>query len=253
MFLPIWFIASNLPSVGYRGMTVSLFHTITALATIAALTACQSQPAANAPALSDADRSRRSPPPAAPLPDKVSVVPLPMPLDQPPPPHVAPDEPPQPPPTPLAASLTRAEWRRAENRASCAAIALTTDGGASATPRRAQFAGGWAIAFDAPQQRSAYGVAGAGLTDADIAAPADQRRRLLGQWPYFAELPTLPGPAFAGYGVVGAMPYPATNADGRGLHSLAYVRIGRERCTYNVWSRISRAHLETLLQSLRML
>ena len=48
-------------------------------------------------------------------------------------------------------------------------------------------------------------------------------------------------------------PYPADNPDGRGLNSVAYVRVGGERCTYNLWSRLGRAHLEVLLDSLRKL
>ena len=43
------------------------------------------------------------------------------------------------------------------------------------------------------------------------------------------------------------------NPDGRGLNSGAYVRVGGERCTYNLWSRLGRAHLEVLLDSLRKL
>jgi hypothetical protein len=37
------------------------------------------------------------------------------------------------------------------------------------------------------------------------------------------------------------------------LQSVAYVRVGGQDCTYNVWSRISRAHLEALLDNLRLL
>jgi hypothetical protein len=172
---------------------------------------------------------------------------------EPPPPHLAPDSPPPAGPAPLAASLIRAEWSKAENRPLCAPLAFTTDGGAPASARRANFAGGWAVAFDTPQLRSAYGVAGPGVTDADAQPPSAQAERLGGQWPYFTTLPALPAPAFAGYGLEGAEPYPADNPGGAGLHSLAYVRVGEETCTYNVWSRISRAHLEALLESLRQL
>ena len=42
------------------------------------------------------------------------------------------------------------------------------------------------------------------------------------------------------------------NAQGEGLESLAYMRVAGQGCTYNVWSRISRAHLETLLDNLRL-
>ena len=154
---------------------------------------------------------------------------------------------------PIAAALVRAEWRKADNRETCAPIAFTTDGGAPATARRANFSGGWAVAFDTPQVRSAYGVAGPGVLDSDTAPTAAQAERLGGQWPEFDTLPALPQPAFAGYGIEGGGAYPQDNPEGRGLNSLAYVRVGGQRCTYNVWSRLGRAHLETLLRSLRML
>ena len=68
---------------------------------------------------------------------------------------------------PIAAELTRLEWRKAENRAHCAPIVLTSSGGAAVSARRADFYGGWAVAFDLPGRRSAYGVAGVGLLAAD--------------------------------------------------------------------------------------
>ena len=58
-------------------------------------------------------------------------------------------------------------------------------------------------------------------------------------------------PAFAGYGIEGAAAYPADNPAGRGVNSLAYLRVGGQQCTYNVWSRLGRSHLETLLDALR--
>ncbi|WP_176597027.1 MULTISPECIES: hypothetical protein [Sphingobium] len=147
----------------------------------------------------------------------------------------------------------RAEWAKAENRRSCAPLALARPGDPEGTPRAASFGGGWGVAFDLPGLRSAYGFAGTGLLPQDRADARIQRRRLTDQWPYMRELPRLPAPSFAGYGQEGAEPYPAANAGGKGLHSLAYVRIGGQRCTYNVWSRISRAHLEWLLDNLRLL
>lgn len=160
---------------------------------------------------------------------------------------------PAPRPAPIAADLTRAEWARAGNRAACAPLAFTSNGGAPATARRATFGGGWGVAFDTAQVRSAYGVAGPGLVAADRAAPDEQAERLLGQWPHFTTLASLPAPSFAGYGVEGAGRYPADNPLGIGLNSLAYLRVGGQQCTYNVWSRLGRAHLESLLASLRPL
>jgi hypothetical protein len=206
-------------------------------ATAFALSACRSEPAADAPAPA---ATTDTPPPAPSGPAS-------------PPPHLAPDAPPPPAPKPLAAALVRAEWARSKDRESCGPLAFTTDGGAPATARRAEFSGGWGVAFDTAQVRSAYGLAGPGVIDGDAAPPAAQAERLGAQWPHFTTLAGLPAPAFAGYGVEGAQPYPADSPDGRGLNSVAYVRVGSERCTYNVWSRLGRAHLEVLLDSLRRL
>jgi hypothetical protein len=148
--------------------------------------------------------------------------------------------------------IVLAQWAKAENRNACAAVALASDGGRRGTARRANFSGGWAVAFDLPGLRSAYGVAGTGLLAADAESARTQAVRLRAQWPLFRALPHLPRRSFAGYGQSGAKPYPADNPAGTGLHSLAYVRIAGQRCTYNVWSRISRAHLETLLDGLRL-
>lgn len=164
--------------------------------------------------------------------------------------HLAPDDP-APARQPLAADLVRREWARAANRKACAPLFLTSDAGASARPRAAHFAGGWAVAFDLPGQRSAYGIAGTGVLDEDR-LPADQAElQLRGQWPYFVSLRDLPQPAYAGYGLEGAKAYGDADPDGRGENSLAYVRVGGQRCLYNVWSRLGRAHLEALLDLLR--
>jgi hypothetical protein len=210
--------------------------TLLLAAPLALIAACQDETPADAPAPS---RTPRTPAPSEPAS---------------PPPHIPPPEATRPAePGPLAAALVRAEWRKADNRESCAPLAFTTDAGAPAKPRRANFAGGWAVAFDTPDTRSAYGIAGPGLIPADAAPPAEQAERLGAQWPHFATLAGLPAPAFAGYGVEGAEGYPADNPEGRGLNSLAYLRVGGQACTYNVWSRLGRAHLEALLESLRPL
>ncbi|WP_144095268.1 hypothetical protein [Croceicoccus sediminis] len=166
-----------------------------------------------------------------------------------PPPHVGPDSVDTPDPVPLAVDLTRNEWKTAANRDECAPLILTSDGGAGGEPRRANFAGGWGVAFDTDEVNSAYGVAGPGVIPADKAD--GQENRLRDQWPHFMQLPDLQQPAFAGYGLEGAKPYRAEAPDGVGDNSLAYVRFGGQTCTYNVWSRLGRAHLEVLLQSLR--
>lgn len=155
--------------------------------------------------------------------------------------------------TPLIGEgVARSQWDMAENRAQCAPLALASDGGVRGKARPASFGGGWAVAFDLPGVRSAYGFAGTGLLPQDDQPASWQRDRLTRQWPQMRDLAALPAPSFAGYGVVGAQPYPADNVAGKRLHSLAYLRVGGQRCTYNVWSRISRAHLETLLDNLRL-
>ena len=169
----------------------------------------------------------------------------------PPPPHAG--DPPKGTQEFIAAELIRQEWAKADNRAKCAAVTFTDDGGIGGIPRRAQFGGGWGVAFDTPKVRSAYGIAGPGLLEIDEQSPYQQTRRLMEQWPYFRELQATDRQSFAGYGRVGAEPYHASNLEGTGQHSLAYVRIYPETCTYNVWSRISRAHLETLLDGLRLM
>jgi hypothetical protein len=122
------------------------------------------------------------------------------------------------------------QWGRVANRATCGLFAFTELGeGASARPRTAPFAGGWAIAYDLPGQRSAFGIAGTG---SDAAEPA------YSEWPFRREWAD---GSSAGYGPEG----------GTGPNQLAYLRIAGERCLYNVWSGLGRDHLELLLESLR--
>ncbi|NWK98527.1 hypothetical protein DM806_23245 [Sphingobium lactosutens] len=153
----------------------------------------------------------------------------------------------------IGETIVRGQWAKAENRADCAPLGLVSDGRAQGVARAANFSGGWAVAFDLPGMRSAYGFAGTGLLPDDDQPDSVQRERLTKQWPSTRDLRKLPAPAFAGYGLMGAKPYPAANPSGKGLESLAYLRIGGQRCTYNVWSRLSRAHLESLLDNLRIL
>lgn len=149
-----------------------------------------------------------------------------------------------------AQDLVLAEWRKADNRTTCAPLSFSA-GAEQGTARRATFSGGWAVAWDTPGVRSAYGIAGTGSLPADQDDAKSQRARLAAQWPYFRELPQLPRPAFAGYGVEGAGDYSSDDPAGTSVNSLAYVRVGGQDCDYNVWSRLGRAHLETLLDSLR--
>lgn len=152
---------------------------------------------------------------------------------------------------PIAADLIRAEWMNADNKEICPPIAFADAGDADGTERHAEFSGGWGVAFDLPGLRSAYGIAGTGLTDEPDMAKA--RTALASQWSLFRDIVTLPQPAFAGYGQEGARAYASDNPDGTGVNSLAYVRMAGAPCLYNVWSRLGRAHLELLLGSLHAL
>lgn len=133
----------------------------------------------------------------------------------------------------LAASAVPAvyleEWRAAENRESCVLIAPEGMARDEATPRRATFSGGWAVAYDLPDVRSAYGVAGSGATvHGDV----------YDDWPHRIEWSD---GSWAGYGPEG----------GTGPNQLAYLRMQGQDCLYNVWSRLGTTHLESLLASLR--
>src|SRR5690606_19696020 len=75
------------------------------------------------------------------------------------------------PPPFVAAELVRQQWAKAENKARCAPVAFTDTGNAGGTARAATFSGGWAVAFDLPGTRSAYGVAGPGLIADDDGPP----------------------------------------------------------------------------------
>lgn len=122
------------------------------------------------------------------------------------------------------------EWEKAENRATCAVIAPRSLGeGAGATPRAARFSGGWGVAYDLPSQRSAFGVAGAGVKAGDPS---------YAKWPY---VQTWDDGSKAEYGPEG----------GQGPNQLAYLRIEGQDCLYNVWSHLGREHLEHLLRELR--
>ncbi len=123
------------------------------------------------------------------------------------------------------------QWEKAENRATCALIAPRALGiGEGANPRAATFSGGWAVAYDLPNLRSAFGIAGAGVNADD---PSYDK------WPYIQQWDD---GSRAEYGPEG----------GTGPNELAYVRIQGQQCLYNVWSRLGRPHLEHLLRNLRL-
>jgi hypothetical protein len=125
-------------------------------------------------------------------------------------------------------SVYKTEWLKAENRNGCRLLAITVNPG-DATPRRANFSGGWAIAYDTPATRSAFGIAGTGSKAADPSYD---------EWPHHL---TWSDGSSAGYGPEG----------GTGPNQLAYLRVAGQDCLYNVWSRAGVEDLERLMASLR--
>jgi hypothetical protein len=148
---------------------------------------------------------------------------------------------PQPAPEPapwVGASLKRSDiapayvtaWNAAQNRNTCALVAFANTALiGNATARTATFSGGWAVAYDRADSRSAFGIAGSGSSASDSTY----------QWPNNI---TWADGSTATYGPEG----------GTGPNQLAYLRIRGQGCLYNVWSRLGREHLEGLLESIRM-
>ena len=122
------------------------------------------------------------------------------------------------------------QWRAAENRETCALIAPAAIDPSNATARAATFGGGWGVAYDTPEVRSAFGVAGAGVS---------VRGDVYDEWPHRIEWRD---GSHAGYGPEGG---------GAGPNQLAYLEIAGQDCLYNVWSRLGVEHLERLLGQLR--
>jgi hypothetical protein len=135
---------------------------------------------------------------------------------------------------PLAADAVPAQyiaqWRKAENRATCAPIApVDTADRPGAKPRPANFSGGWAVAYDEPGLRSAFGIAGAGI---EATGAGDS------PWP---DSITWADGSIASYGLEG----------GTGPGYVAYLEVAGQGCLYNLWSNLGEAHLLALLHKLR--
>lgn len=133
------------------------------------------------------------------------------------------------------------QWRQAENRDWCAPVAFPSTGVENAIPRPANFAGGWAVAWDLPDGpgsaasgeycnncgRGAFGIAGTGV---------EPTPDTYDDWQY--------GETFSDGSRIGYGP--------RDQQWLAYLQIAGERCLYNIWSYRGRGHLESLIDQLRM-
>lgn len=123
------------------------------------------------------------------------------------------------------------QWNKAENRLWCSALAPTAAIPEDAEPRAANFGGGWAVAWDRQGERSAFGVAGAG-----IVVDAENVRG----WPNLLEWSD---GSLAGFGGEGRDP--------SNPNKLAYMMIDGQACNYNIWSHLGLDHLVQLIKSLR--
>ena len=126
-------------------------------------------------------------------------------------------------------SVYLAEWEKADNAAGCAPLILFgAEREQGISLRRANFHGGWAVAYDTPEQRSSFGIAGAGV--------------LAGGNTYqFPHTITWTDGSYASYGLEG----------GIGPNYLAYLTVEGQSCLYNVWSARGKEHLEFLLNNIR--
>jgi hypothetical protein len=128
-------------------------------------------------------------------------------------------------------SVYMTEWKKAENRDRCALLVLDGLSGSSEVKcRRANFGGGWAVAYDSAKERSVFGIAGSGI-DVDSPYPV-YRFPLTRHWT---------DGSVASYGPEA----------GIGPNYLAYLQVAGQKCSYNVWSKRGRAHLESLIDRLR--
>lgn len=126
------------------------------------------------------------------------------------------------------------EWMKSERKSLCPILALPKQASAHLTQhsvRRANFSGGWGVAYDLPDMRSAYGVANVGTTN-----PND----IFDDWPYNV---TYQDGSILGYGHEGSDP---------SANWLAYIVTPHNNCFYNIWSAQSKEHLEEIISDLRV-
>lgn len=121
-------------------------------------------------------------------------------------------------------------WLSAENQLWCTALYPAGFETGDAEIRQAEFAGGWAVAWDLPELRSAFGIAGVGLSPAD-----DTGIRMVNQVHY--------------EGVV--IGYDGEGFDPSNPRRLAEFAIPGQGCMYQVWSELGDDHLVALVDSLR--
>ena len=132
------------------------------------------------------------------------------------------------------------EWAKSETKAACPILALPKNASshlAGHSARRANFSGGWGVAYDVPKQRSAYGVALSGISDP------------IGQASIWQD--------YQQYNDGTELTYGREGGDPNGQW-LAYLTLGKQysptsqHCFYNIWSQQSKGHLEQMLSELRL-
>jgi hypothetical protein len=129
------------------------------------------------------------------------------------------------------------EWKKADNAAGCAPLLLFgAEKEKGIKLRAATFHGGWAVAYDVPGQRSAFGIAGTGVEAND------------GHYRFPNSIEWGDG-SYVSYGREGGG---AENANGTGKY-LAYLKVAGQTCLYNIWSERGKRHLEALINSLRII
>ncbi len=140
--------------------------------------------------------------------------------------------------TPILATATDqvyvAEWKKSANHNVCPLLVLPNNADSQLlnhSVRRANFSGGWGVAYDIPELRSAYGVANTG-----IAAP-------VGHLAIWHDYHVYDDGTELTYGREGGNP----NAQW-----LAYLTLADNHCQYNIWSKQGKAHLEQLIADLRV-
>ena len=140
--------------------------------------------------------------------------------------------------TPITTSETdsayKAEWKKSEIGRKCPLLVLPSTANShliDRNVRRANFSGGWGVAYDLPDVRSAYGVALSGISDP------------VGKGSIWNDYHVYQDGTELTYGREGGDP------NGKWL---AYLTLGDNYCFYNIWSTQGKSHLEQIISELRV-
>ena len=148
-------------------------------------------------------------------------------------------------------------WATAENNQICVPIGSLA-GNTDLVPTavissRPSTQVGWAIVFNHPNGELGYSIESVGNYAPDEESEAVRRTTVQKEWPAFRELPNLAPGAYVGYRALGESLYSPKNPEGIGMATKASVHIPGQKCTYDISDRISRMHLEKMLDGLRMI